>query len=190
MLPIVVAGSGATNEALKALNIHVFPGGFRPSLALLNLLRGNTYRIRSGQAFAALLHNTFPQASPLTEDHLVVRVAADGDGMFEFVPIPQPLRTDTPLWFYVLAEAQAPIVDFINSKVGKGKPFSEDHLVNGPGAKTQLGWVGGRIVAEVFYGLMDADEESIFCDAAKAWKPIIKPKTMKDFLEFPTKAVM
>ena len=26
----------------------------------------------------------------------------------------------------------------------------------------QLGWVGGRIVAEVFYGLLDEDADSVF----------------------------
>jgi hypothetical protein len=39
--------------------------------------------------------------------------------------------------------------------------------------KLELGWVGGRIVAEVFYGLMDSDKESYVY--AKDWKPIWNP---------------
>ena len=43
----------------------------------------------------------------------------------------------------------------------------------GPGALTQLGWVGGRIVAEVFYyGLLDEDPDSVFNHpAAKGFTP-------------------
>ena len=54
-----------------------------------------------------------------------------------------------------------------------GKSFSEVELLNGVGAKTQLGWVGGRIVAEVFYGLLDSDPESYINKAPKDWQPIL-----------------
>jgi hypothetical protein len=49
--------------------------------------------------------------------------------------------------------------------------FKEEELLRPEVAKTQLGWVGGRIVAEVFYGLMDSDKESYFY-APFGWKPI------------------
>jgi hypothetical protein len=77
----------------------------------------------------------------------------------------------TPLWFYILAEAQAPLVGAIVPD-GEGK-FPETVLLNGTGARTQLGWVGGRIVAEVFYGILDSDKESIF-NAEKATSHITR----------------
>ena len=186
-LPIPVAGLGTTQQAIATIDPDQLPSGFRPSLALLNLLRGNDYRIRNGQAFAGAIRAKIPAAKALSVDHMVVRVAMNDKGDFKFVPIDPALQSDTPLWFYVLAEAQAPIVDFFNGKPGPGKPFSEDQMVNGPAAKTQLGWVGGRIVAEVFYGLIDSDSESLNA-APPTWKPIIAATTVKEFLEFPATA--
>ena len=187
VLPVAVAGGGTIRETRAAIDPDVLPGSPRPSLALLNLLRGNIYQIQNGQAFATKLNAKFPKAVPLSQDHMVVRVPSTAkDTDFQFQPIDATLQTDTPLWFYVLAEAQAPVVDFVNGKVGKGKPFKEEELVNGPGAKTQLGWVGGRIVAEVFFGLIDSDKTSV-AFAPGTWKPVIDVKRLKDFLEFPSK---
>jgi hypothetical protein len=59
------------------------------------------------------------------------------------------------------------------------KPFSEVKLLGGKddpqqiGAKTLLGWVGGRIVAEVFYGLLDSDRDSYVNAAPEGWTPIL-----------------
>ena len=73
--------------------------------------------------------------------------------------------TSTPLWFYVLREAEV----------------TQDGL--------QLGAVGGRIV-EVFIGLLQADPES-FINAKPDFKPTLSTKTGKaedfrmiDFLTF------
>lgn len=146
----------------------------RPSLALLNLLRGNTYKLQSGQEVACVLQaKGLLGAAPLAPEQLVVRInvtppGADGN-VFKFVPISTDLQEDTPLWFYVLAEAQAPIVE----KFGVDQEFSEDLLLNGIGARTQLGWVGGRIIAEVFYGLLDADPESVVNAAPAGWQPML-----------------
>jgi hypothetical protein len=76
----------------------------------------------------------------------------------------QPLGFDveTPLWYYVLAEAEV-----------KG------------GGKT-LGPVGGRIVAEVLYGLLEGDRMS-FVRQNPEWQPDLGPKagkfTMADLLK-------
>ena len=52
--------------------------------------------------------------------------------------------------------------------------FPESFLLNDPkGVSTQLRGVGGRIVAEVFYGLLDSDPESYVHAARKNWKPIL-----------------
>lgn len=68
-------------------------------------------------------------------------------------PIPELRERDipeTPLWYYVLAEAEDP---------------------NGP-AGERLGEVGARIVAEVILGLLKADRTS-FLRTQPAWKPFL-----------------
>ena len=56
----------------------------RPSLILLNLLLGNTYRIQNGQVFAiALLERGFI-FSPIEEKHLVTRKPFDNNGQTFF----------------------------------------------------------------------------------------------------------
>ena len=168
-----VAGEGTTEQAETAIAPSKLPDTVvtppRPSLALLNLLRGDSYRIQSGQAFANTLHSKGFPCRPLDPKVLVVRRSVDGkDGVFKFVPIPAALQDETPLWFYILAEAQAPIAAHFGDK-----EFDEKELLNGTGAKAQLGWVGGRIVAEVFYGLLDSDAESYVNAAPAGWKPIL-----------------
>jgi hypothetical protein len=168
------------------------PKPWGPSLALLNLLRGNRYLLQPGQAYEALV-----SAIPLDKKYLCVRVATPtNDGkVYTFTriknligldgqPLGEALEKETPLWFYILAEAQRPLVDFW---IEAGRPLTErdlkgrdehDHPVTVPdGADpatieaalratrctgTQLGPVGGRIVTEVFYGLMESDPDSIF----------------------------
>lgn len=70
----------------------------------------------------------------------------------------------TPLWYYVLKEAEV------------------------TGAGQHLGPLGSRIVAEVFYGLMHSDPNS-FLRQQSDWKPTLpaaKPGTftMADLLHF------
>jgi len=85
------------------------------------------------------------------------------------------LQARTPLWFYVLAEAQKPLVDLW---LAQGKaPLSDEQLLGtaagsneSPGVR--LGEVGGRIVAEVFYGVLDNDPTS-FRAAPATWAPLI-----------------
>jgi hypothetical protein len=141
------------------------------SLAALNLKRGNlpTYAIASGQDFARALNE--PE---LAADDLMVRVKnADGSFSFQSIAKADPrFLTDTPLWFYVLAEAQAPLQDALIQAHG-ASDIPEEELLNGAGARTQLGWVGGRIVAEVFYGLLDSDPDSFVNRAPQGWQPIL-----------------
>lgn len=172
-----VAGEGTAQEA-EALtgpltDTVVEPP--RPSLALLNLLRGNAYKIHSGQVYAQLLKDSGLDFTPIGTQHLVTRQGFDLDGntFFKFVPIPDALIEDTPLWFYILAEAQSPLVDEIQHR-GQLDGFEESFLLNDPaGVSTQLRGVGGRIVAEVFYGLLDSDTESYINAAPSNWKPIL-----------------
>jgi Animal haem peroxidase len=182
VLPTSPIPGGALEEVKMAISPDPLPNPNRPSLALLNLLRGNNYRVQSGQAIAKVLKTKglrgkgFVPVEPLDPKYLVTRKEqldkGDGQTFFKFEPIDPALRNDTPLWFYILAEAQASVVDAIQAYLETDGTFSEDKLLKPEVAKTQLGWVGGRIVAEVFYGLMDSDEESYFKSAPKDWKPI------------------
>lgn len=129
------------------------------SLAVLNLRRGNLFRLANGQTFAAALG-----LPALEEKYLVVRDTNTGDYGYE--AIDDHFQRDTPLWFYVLAEAQKPLVDAWLAKNG-GVPGPEKlnnqdllGLSTGQSPTSQLGPVGGRIVLETFYGLLFSDPES------------------------------
>ncbi|HEY9763903.1 MAG TPA: heme peroxidase family protein [Trichocoleus sp.] len=116
------------------------------SLAQRNLLRHLTFGLPSGQTVARKMGVTPLSASELAD------VGAIDSG----------LAKSTPLWFYILREA--------------------DKRANGQG----LGPVGGRIVAEVFIGLLQADALS-FVAQNPTWKPTLGTKgdfKMADLLEF------
>ncbi len=102
------------------------------SLATRNLLRHLTWEIPSGQDVAAAMGVT-----PLAAGDL-----ADLD------PVGAGLTTSTPLFFYVLREADV----------------TADGLHLGP--------VGGRIVGEVFLGLLDLDPTS-YRNAPSTWRPTL-----------------
>ena len=102
------------------------------SLATRNLLRHVTWELPSGQDIAAEMG--VPQLS-----------AAD---LVDIEPFGAGLTTSTPLWFYVLREAEV----------------MQDGLHLGP--------VGGRIVAEVFTTLLRADPTS-FVGAEPGWRPTL-----------------
>ena len=93
----------------------------RRSLALLDLLRGRVLGLPSGQAVASSM------GVPLDDAEL-------------------GLRGDTPLWYYLLREAEV---------VHQGR---------------RLGPAGGRIVAEVLLGMLAGDPGS-FLHASPAWVP-------------------
>ncbi len=98
------------------------------SLAIRNLLRGLTMEVPSGQRVAAAMQEPALSAADLAdlEEH--------------------NLHLRTPLWFYVLREA--------------------DVQADGQ----HLGAVGGRIVAEVFHGLIDGDPSS-YLSQDPDWTP-------------------
>jgi Animal haem peroxidase len=187
VLPTSPNPNGALGEVEEAIHKKVPDPEGRPSLALLNLLRGNSYRIASGQDIVKVLQTKgfkqedgFPIA-PLDCNYLVVRKKLeDKSGFFTFTSIDPKLQADTPLWFYILAEAQANIIDKVCQE--DDETFNEKQLTNPEIARTQLGWVGGRIVAEVFYGLIDSDPESYVNAAPKNWQPIWENNFGKDII--------
>jgi hypothetical protein len=96
------------------------------SLAVRDLLRGGATGLPSGEAVARLLG-----VAPLTADEME-----------------QTWPGGTPLWFYVLKEAER------------------------RGGGDQLGPVGGLTVAEVLIGLLRADPAS-YLSVEPDWEPVL-----------------
>jgi hypothetical protein len=114
------------------------PAGEPQSLAQLNLLRNLALKVPSGQNIAQAMC-----LDPLSPDDL--------DDLK-----PYALHTRTPLWFYILREAE---------KQADGK---------------HLGQVGGRIVAEVMTGLLFGDRSS-YVRQDPRWKPTLPAASEGDF---------
>jgi len=104
------------------------------SLAVRDLLRGTATSLPSGESVAAAVG-----IAPLAASQV-------GPGWDE----------GTPLWFYILKEAQA------------------------HGAGSQLGPVGGRLVAEVLVGLLRADPDS-YLTADPSWTPTLPSRDGTSF---------
>jgi hypothetical protein len=118
------------------------------SLAERNLRRGARLGLPSGQDVAKAM-----DMKPI-DDELLKVGKANEDGAKTNQPLASQIpamKGKAPLWFYILAEAQQ---QFVNNET-----------------PIHLGDVGGRIVGEVFYGLMLADKTS-FLNAKPDFKPI------------------
>ncbi len=141
-----VYGAGPVGSPLVTI-----PAGTPPtSLSQRNLLRHLTWSLPSGQAIAR--HIGAPLLNP-----------AD---LADAARISKSFATSTPLWLYVLREAE----------------LTQDGL--------HLGAVGGRIVGEVFIGLLETDPDS-FINAQPDFVPTLPTQTgngedfrMIDFLTF------
>ncbi|MBV9279141.1 MAG: peroxidase [Chloroflexi bacterium] len=117
------------------------------SLAVRDLLRGKALDLPSGEAVARVVG-----VEPLSPAQLGLRSEVPG------------WEGETPLWYYVLREAEV--------------------LEQGE----RLGPVGGRIVGEVLLGLIDADPGS-YRSVAPSWTPELPGRradhfTFTDLLEF------
>jgi hypothetical protein len=108
------------------------------SLASRNLMRHVNFGIPSGQTIARKMG--VPALTPAQLDELK----------------PFDMDKSTPLWLYILKEAE----------------FMEKGL--------RLGPVGGRIVGEVFIGLLKADATS-YLSAQPRWKPVLPAARRGDF---------
>jgi hypothetical protein len=109
------------------------------SLAQRNLLRQLTWSIPSGQQIARAMN-----IRPLTPQQLS-----------ELAPFGVNLERSTPLWYYVLKEAEL--------------------LTSG----TRLAGVGARIVGETFLGILAADTRSYF--SQPRWRPTLPSRTRGQF---------
>ncbi|MGY2134469.1 peroxidase family protein [Hymenobacter sp. HD11105] len=124
------------------------PGEPPPSLAQRNLLRGLTFGLPSGQNVAALMAPVIG-SDPLTPGELA-----------ELQPL--GMARQTPLWYYILKEAEV--------RAGGNR----------------LGPVGARIVAEVMLGLLEGDSMSYLAQNP-TWVPTLAPGRdfkMADLLKF------
>lgn len=108
------------------------------NLAFRNLLRANMVELASGQQMAELFG-----VPKLSESELLTGSGDGADLSTLTGPQKAELMKNTPLWFYILREAE----------------------LNGG----LLGDVGGRIVAEVFHRSMEVSRYSIIRDAT--WRP-------------------
>ena len=118
----------------------------RANLAFRNLTRAGMVRLASGQQMAAFLRSKGVDVKTLTKAQLR---NGDGGAVLDSLTAAQrdAFLADTPLWFYVLREAE---------------------LAGG-----KLTGVGGRIVAETFHRAMEGSRHSIV--RSPDWRPSIGP---------------
>jgi hypothetical protein len=140
-------------DPLLVAELHQLPNG-GGDLAFRNLKRGVSLGLPSGQAVA--------EAMGIAEALTPAEIATGPDGT---VAKDNGLHEATPLWYYILKEAQV------------------KH--NGE----RLGPVGATIVSEVFVGLVHGDHNSYLWQAGKDWKPSLPSEnqgefTMADLLRF------
>ncbi len=122
----------------RGIAVPGLPGDGIQSLASRNLMRHVNFGIPSGQAIARVMG---------------VRVLTPAQ-LAELAPF--GMDRSTPLWYYILKEAEV----------------LEDGVRMGP--------VGSRIVGEVFIGLLKADKDS-YLTVNKNWKPTLPSAESGDF---------
>jgi hypothetical protein len=122
-----------------------------PSLAERNLLRGLRMRLPSGQAVAKKMGIPVIPDDQLKVCKATEEDSQDNERLKHLVDISPKFRNNAPLWYYILAEAQ--------------QAFRSDKT------PIRLGPVGGRIVGEVFVGLLLGDPYS-FLNQDPGWQPI------------------
>lgn len=116
------------------------------SLATRNLLRGQAFRLPSGEQIAERCGRDAAEIASVTQ-----RVTALAASATPTVT----LNAGTPLWLYLLAEAQV-----------VGRETQAGQFNQGEG----LGPVGARIVAEALVGIMELDD-SAFLGRDRSWTP-------------------
>jgi hypothetical protein len=140
------------------------------SLAARNLMRAWRLGLPSGQDVARAM-----RIKPIDDKHIFI-----GQGLESGLPTKTisdvaggVFSGRCPLWTYILAEAM------LNMEPVK-IPVLEDKTIKTP----RLGPVGGRIVAEVFLGLMFGDPHSML-SLEPEWCPKSGPDyRLKDFIDY------
>jgi hypothetical protein len=153
--PNLVVPADRFNDAMRidtrlADTLRFLPAfsGHDANLAFRNLVRARMVNLATGQQMATFLRSKGVSATTLTKPQ--IRDGANGaelDGLTQAQR--DALLRDTPLWFYILREAE------FNAGKLKG--------------------VGARIVAETFHRAMEGSQESIVRDPA--WRPELGPNS-------------
>jgi hypothetical protein len=143
-----------------------------PALPVRNLIRGWRMGLPTGQHVAHAMGVT-----PIEDKDILI-----GKGVDKQDPADPPIvsidkispvfKNNCPLWSYILAEA-------MDHQVKVQIPVQNPIPITTP----QLGPVGGRIVAEVFLGLLFGDNHSVL-DAHPTWKPKNPAFALKDFVNY------
>ena len=142
------------------------------SLPVRNLIRGWRLGLPSGQHVAHAMG-----VPPMADKDIRVGKGVDkqdpGDPKIVSIDKISPVFVNNcPLWTYILAEA-------MNHQVKVQIPVQSPLAITTP----QLGPVGGRIVAEVFLGLMFGDNHSML-SANPTWTPKNPCFGLKDFVNY------
>ena len=147
-------------DPLASLPDHANQNPDRRALAILNLVRGWRLGLPSGQAVARRIGESEILAADIYSHSDPARAA---DRSAVLAAHPGVFEDNTPLWFYILREAEL---------------FHDG---------THLGPVGGMIVAEVLAGLIAEDRHS-FLSQWPDWKPtlgtIAGQFTMADMINY------
>lgn len=160
------AGKLNTQLASDLLALPFFPPNtpdHEKSLAIRNLLRGQSFLMPSGESVAQHLGRNEAEIAQVNN---FVKNQIAGQAI--------DLTAGTPLWYYILAEAEV---------IGRG----ESGLL-GEG----LGPVGGMIVAETIIGLLELDPNS-YLGNDRSWSPTLGNNghfTMADLLTKAAEVVM
>jgi hypothetical protein len=143
------------------------------SLAQRNLLRGWRLGLPSGQAVAQAMG-----VEPLQDKEILIGKAVDvgtatpKEKLIPITAVSDAFAGNCPLWTYILAEA-------MHHREPVKAPVKEKGITI---STPQLGPVGGRIVAEVFLGLMSGDRNSML-NQDPNWQPKTGSNyTLKNFV--------
>jgi len=151
---------------LGGLPQSVAPSKPSPSLPLRNLLRGLEFGLPNGQEVARFFNET-----PLKDKDIGIGQGTKGAKLPSITHVAGDVFAENcPLWTYVLAEA-------ILHQQHIPIPVKENIKIWTP----QLGPVGGRIVAEVFLGLLFSDSHSFL---HHNWQPKNPGFLLKDFVTY------
>jgi hypothetical protein len=140
------------------------------SLPERNLLRGWLMGLPTGQDVARAM-----KVKPIADTDILIGKGVDTPdaALPNIVSISTVFANNCPLWTYILAEAMR-----FQERVKI--PVNEDVSVTTP----RLGPVGGRIVAEVFIGLLSGDRNSLLT-LDPHWEPKSGPNyALKDFVKY------
>jgi hypothetical protein len=135
------------------------------SLAFRNLTRGALLHLATGQEAVAALNHRRGHRQPIRplrdQEILIGPVSGPADEVKAIAEVDPAFAGKCPLWTYVLAEAR-------------------HHRING--GKAQLTGVGGRLVAEVFVGLLARDGTSFLHQPD--WKPYLAGRQTFSLVDF------